>query len=305
MDVHEQLLQTLAGKVQKPVLVVGTPGGEKVAAVKEACRRYWCSGTAQSDCSCADCFQVENDCHPQLYMIRPEKGSVGVDEVRLALQVNAETLAGRVVLLDQADTLTVQAANAVLKTLEESLNVCWFLTTDRPKRVLRTVRSRCVVVQVPPSATADVLDALQAVGVPEALWPFYVGACRGSVGYAVRLFSLQAHTIRDCILGSLLDPRDVSGTFSMLDSLAGTKESGIPRDVFVHVLNVTLKDLILLRHAPHKVVSQDCVEKMRAVPDLSDRLPALSGLVELVDQKGINFWLHCKVAFLPVQHGGT
>jgi DNA polymerase-3 subunit delta' len=89
------------------------------------------------------------DLHPDLHRVRPEedKHSIGIDQVRamtsdLALKSHAGGT--KIVVLAPADQMTIEASNALLKTLEEPTpNTYLFLLAERPGRLPATIRSRC------------------------------------------------------------------------------------------------------------------------------------------------------------------
>jgi DNA polymerase-3 subunit delta' len=98
------------------------------------------------------------DHHPDLLWIRPEQGkrAIGVEQIRAATDTLALKSFGggaKVVVIEPADAMTIEASNALLKTLEEPTGDTYLLlVTCRASRLLPTVRSRCqrVRIRVPP-----------------------------------------------------------------------------------------------------------------------------------------------------------
>ncbi len=100
----------------------------------------------------------------------------------------------RVVIVDAADDMNTQAANALLKLLEEPPErVTFLLITHQPARLLPTIRSRCRelrLTQLAPPEMAQALDqAVIEIADPEA--PALAALASGSVGEAVRLIRLD------------------------------------------------------------------------------------------------------------------
>jgi len=95
------------------------------------------------------------------------RGDITVDEVRRLAAMFAVTAAEggwRVALLDGAERMNANAQNALLKLLEEPpRRALLVLTTDRPGRVLPTIRSRCRKLALRPLAEDDVVRALGEV----------------------------------------------------------------------------------------------------------------------------------------------
>ena len=107
--------------------------------------------------------------HPDLRWLQPEDGVIKVDSVRDVVDflVGTPKAAGRkIAVIEDADRMNVNAANALLKSLEEPPPESFVaLSTSAPERLLPTVRSRCQQIQVKPGAAEDVSRWLQAAGV--------------------------------------------------------------------------------------------------------------------------------------------
>jgi DNA polymerase III subunit delta' len=151
--------------------------------------------------------QVTSLSHPGLVVIRRAydqkakkfASSISVDEVRRLksfLALSAEEGGRRVVIVDAADDMNVNAANALLKSLEEPPpRTIFLIVAHAPGRLLPTIRSRCRMLPLSPLASDDlkraVAQALAAAGKSEipaaefaALEPLATGSVR-------RLLSLQ------------------------------------------------------------------------------------------------------------------
>ena len=103
---------------------------------------------------CPSCLQYETGNHPDAIRIAPEK-SIGVDVVRdLISRMGVHTLesARRTVIIEQADKMTPQAQNALLKTLETPpSDAVLFLVTDQMSALLPTIISRCRAGEISPA----------------------------------------------------------------------------------------------------------------------------------------------------------
>lgn len=98
---------------------------------------------------CQSCRLIDSDTHPDLFVVElaEDKQSIGVDQVRRLieqLQLTASLGASRIGLIPNADAMNRNAANALLKTLEEPPSGAWLiLLSEQPARLPATVRSRC------------------------------------------------------------------------------------------------------------------------------------------------------------------
>ena len=109
--------------------------------------------------TCDSCRRVRAGLHPDLFRVEPEGVQIKVERVREALSFAAGRpyeAARRAIVVARAEKLGAEAANALLKSLEEpGTRLRWILMTTRPEALLTTIRSRCVAATLPgPSAAA-------------------------------------------------------------------------------------------------------------------------------------------------------
>lgn len=123
---------------------------------------------------CAACKLVRGGNHPDLVMVTGSgaKNNIKIEHIRQLHEFiyNSSHLGSyRVVLIKEADNMTMQAANSLLKSLEEPPPNCVFLlTTHWPSRLLPTIRSRCQTVRLatPPAEQTQAWLAA-AAGIDE------------------------------------------------------------------------------------------------------------------------------------------
>ncbi|MCW9043448.1 MAG: DNA polymerase III subunit delta' [Pseudopelagicola sp.] len=118
-----------------------------------------------------------------------------VDDIRGLthfLTMSAADGGRRVVIVDAADDMNVNAANALLKMLEEPpANTTMLLVSHQPSRLLPTIRSRCRELRLSPLSTDDMHRALAQAGASEeSETPALAALSAGSVGEAMRLMRL-------------------------------------------------------------------------------------------------------------------
>lgn len=108
--------------------------------------------------------------HPQCFTIRPEGATISIDAIRqlqkfLQLRTAGEQLIRRVVLLEHAHTLTIEAQNAFLKLLEEPpADTVIILTAHSPRALLPTVLSRVQIIAITAPAESQLQSLMQASG---------------------------------------------------------------------------------------------------------------------------------------------
>ncbi|MEO3416244.1 DNA polymerase III subunit delta' [Roseovarius sp. CAU 1744] len=188
------------------------------------------------------------------------------------LQLSAADGGRRVVILDCADEMNVQAANALLKMLEEPpARTTLLLVSHQPTRLLPTIRSRCRELRLSPLAAGDMAQALRQAGIDV---PEDSGALAelsgGSVGEAVRLINLDGLKIYAELVAIL-------GTLPRLDRARALKlaEAAAVRgaeDRFDLLIGLT--DLLLSRMARSGAVG--AAPAVQAAPGEADMLARLS-----------------------------
>lgn len=110
---------------------------------------------------CKACQLLAAGTHPDYFLLEPEEAEkpIRVDQVRELVNFVVQTaqLGGRkVVLLEPAEAMNLNAANALLKSLEEpSGNTVLLLISHQPSRLLPTIKSRCVQQACPQSTAAQ------------------------------------------------------------------------------------------------------------------------------------------------------
>jgi DNA polymerase III subunit delta' len=170
-------------------LLTGPPGSGRSVAARAFAAALLCP--SQGCGQCPSCRQVAAGTHPDLLLIRPDGLSYGVKQTRdLVLKAAASPVYGgwRIVLFEDADRATEQAANALLKAIEEPPpRTIWLLCAPSAADLPVTIRSRCrlVVLRTPP--TAAVAEILRGEGVSDGVALDAARASLGHIGRARRL----------------------------------------------------------------------------------------------------------------------
>ncbi|KJY60849.1 DNA polymerase III subunit delta [Lactobacillus apis] len=118
---------------------------------------YWlaclfnCTGEQKPDGTCQNCRQIISENNPDVLLVTPEnKQSLGIDQVRILKEELAKSpvqSSARFFIIDEAQKLTLAAANALLNLLEEPVApVVTILITNNTDQILPTIRSRTQIV---------------------------------------------------------------------------------------------------------------------------------------------------------------
>jgi DNA polymerase-3 subunit delta' len=210
-----------AGAMTHAWLFTGPPGSGRSVAARAFAAALQCPNGGCGEC--AACHTTLGGTHADVRFVVPEGLSIGVNEMRaLVLRAASSPTQGRwqVLLVEDADRLTEQAGNALLKAVEEPPARTVFLLctpSTHPDDISVTIRSRCRVVtlrQPPAEAVASVLQFRDGVPADTAAWA--ASAAQGHVGRARRLANdPKARQRRDAVLAI---PRKLTGIGACFDA---------------------------------------------------------------------------------------
>src|SRR3954466_2892647 len=186
-QVISRLERAVAGDMTHAWLFTGPPGSGRSNTALAFAAALQCE---QGGCGqCHSCHEVAVGSHPDVRVTRTEKLSIGVDEVRDLVRASALAPVGRrwqIMMVEDADRLTDQAANALLKAIEEPTErTVWLLCAPTVEDLLPTIRSRCRLVTLSTPSAEEVAGFLtRADGVEPALASYCARASQGHIGRA-------------------------------------------------------------------------------------------------------------------------
>lgn len=225
------------GTTRHAYLFTGPPGlGRRTLALRFA-QALNCQTPLEAGIPCGqcrDCKQIEAMQHADLTIVRAESegGTLKVDQIREArrsLTLKPYQSNYRVALFLRFQEANDNAANALLKTLEEAPSYAvLILTADNPEQLLPTIVSRCEVLRLRPLKIESVQSALENRGMETGQARLIAHISGGRFGYAVRLIEndslLEKREERLNDLQSLISASRVE-KFAYADKLARDKES--------------------------------------------------------------------------------
>jgi len=169
---EKQLLsqQIIAENLPHALLIQGVKGIGKLAMASWLAQSLLCNNR-QSDKNnsllsacrhCKACLLFEKGNYPDSLIVQEEGKSIGVDPIRAVshfLEKKAQLGNAKTVIIESAEKMTISAANALLKTLEEpSPNTYLILLTEDYDRLLPTITSRCRLITIRPVIAEKIND---------------------------------------------------------------------------------------------------------------------------------------------------
>ena len=172
LDVWKHLKQLKQeGRLPHALLVNGEKGSGKIAFVEALAKKLLCSQEQEFACGeCKSCRLYAAGSHPDLVSISflEKAKQLKVDQIRVAVDFinkTAQMNGMKLVIIEPAEAMNINAANALLKCLEEPAgDTLLVLISHAPNRLLPTIRSRCQSI-VMPKPTMPVADSWLAESI--------------------------------------------------------------------------------------------------------------------------------------------
>jgi len=226
--------------------------------------------------TCRNCKQIDAMQHPDLAVVQAESegGSLKVDQIRdtrRSLTLKPYVANYRVALFLRFQQANDNAANALLKTLEEAPSyVVLILTADNPEQLLPTIVSRCEVLRLRPLKIEEVQKESENRGIEPGQAKLIAHISGGRFGYALRLIGSESLLEkRDQRLNDLLTliPASRVEKFAYADKLARDKES--MRQAILIWLSYWRDVMLRTARAESPLVN---VDRNMEIEDLADRM---------------------------------
>ena len=291
-----------AGRLPHALLLTGMSGTGKTAFALHLTQALLCRNVMPAGDPCDECHScrlVKTEVHPNVYQVTPEKEghAIKVDQIReLVTFVQQTSLQEgyRVVLIYPAHNMNINAANALLKTLEEpSTGAILMLVTDQISHLPATIRSRCQQIQFPRPDQQAALNWLQTQLPADKMQPEqWLRLAHGAPLLALQLTQDEVMPLRDELLKSFhhlaekrADPLTLAAKWQKIDPVK-----------WLDLLLGWTADLIRLQLGghEHQLLNQDYAAALHAS---SQRIPLQNNL-QLMEQllqtqrqmsAGINF----------------
>lgn len=195
---HDQIKQHLQTaieqkKISHAYILNGEQGMGKKLIASVFSETLQCEDKGINPCGlCKSCIQAESKNNPDIRWITHEKYSIGVDDIRKQINndIGIKPYSGpyKIYIIPDADKMTEQAQNALLKTIEEPPEYAVILLlTENIDYMLQTILSRCVVLNLKPVKQKLIEKYLmERCSVPDYVAKLSAAFSQGNVGKAIR-----------------------------------------------------------------------------------------------------------------------
>lgn len=260
---------------------------------------------------CHACRKIDHQNHPDLHFLEPDGTSIKIEQIRILqreLSLKPLESARKICLIEQADAMTIGAANSLLKTLEEPRgDTLLILLTAQPNRLLETIRSRCQPLPFTRHPNSRIQAELERqLGIESTESHILAALSEGS-------FKKAFGKDRDLYLGQrreLLKTLTGLSSGSILPILDFAEQLAADKTVLPDILEIFqafYRDVLmtLQGHGDEKLVNLDLKDKIRRVAgreDVATILAKLEALSEILRQlaRNVNRQLAMEVLLLKL-----
>lgn len=275
---HENIISQLknaikSDKVSHAYIFNGEDGSGKNMLAKAFAEALLCEKGEMEGCGeCHFCKQLASDNNPDFVRLTHEKpASIGVEDVReqLVEDVLIKPYNGKykVYVIDEAEKMTVQAQNAILKTIEEppAYSVIIFLTNN-VEIFLPTIVSRCIIFNLRPLRESTIMEYLiSEFKIPEYEAKICASYSQGKLGKAIRLATSEEFVdIKEEAL------KLVKNVYSydiadLIDAVKKITEYKISVIEYIDLLEMWYRDVLLFKVTkdPNNLIFSDEINSIR------------------------------------------
>ena len=242
------------GKVAHAYLIHGEKGTGKKLLAGLFAKTLQCESGGTDPCgTCRSCLQCDTGNQPDIIWVTHEKPTViSVDDIRE--QVNKDIIVRpyssryKIYIIPEAELMNPQAQNALLKTIEEPPEYAVImLLTNNIGKMLPTIISRCITLNLKPVGELDMLDYLSKLGIPLTKAKFCVGFAFGNLGKAVRLATSEEYNEikQDCV--QILKNVNKMEVYELVEAVKKMAKYKLDVYDYIDLMMMWYRDLLMLK----------------------------------------------------------
>ncbi len=260
------------GRLASSYLFVGSEGiGKKLFALNLA-KVLNCLTLKDGDACeiCASCKKINADTHPDVLVVTPEGQTIKIEQIRRiqhTLSFKPAFAKKRMVIIDNAEAMTPDAANAFLKTLEEPpLNTTLILIAQDKNQLLPTIVSRCQIVRFRPLPLKIIQKVLKKKGLKEDEATRIASLAEGSLGKAMQLLEKQEE-LKIALLW-IRSGVSVRELLASVEELAKNYQDQRQLFSFFDIYQGLLRDMLFLKKGIDEIlINQDLATELKTLAE--------------------------------------
>ena len=283
--IKEELQKSIEqDKVSHSYLFVGIEGIGKQMIAKEFAQMILCTSDTIKGChQCKSCIEFQSENHPDFLYIEPDGNSIKIEQIRyLQRKIQEKPIISnqKVYIINDADRMTTEAQNCLLKTLEEPPEYSTIiLIGSNENAFLNTIKSRCMIISFQSIPSNEIKKYIEETYGISSVSPNMLQAFQGSIGKAVVLKDKQDSYQKIEEMIKQLDKKDI------LDILTLGEELYTNRDEIKNILEYI--NIILFNIAKENIKYINCIP---IIEDTKKRLNQNGNYDMCIDNMIFNMW---------------
>ena len=271
-----------ADKVSHSYMFVGISGIGKKMMAKDFAKGILCLNENKYCNNCKSCIEFDSNNNPDLIYIEPDGNNIKIEQIReLQKRIPEKPIISnrKVCIINDADTMTKEAQNCLLKTLEEPPEfVTIILIGSNENAFLTTIKSRCMIIHFEKIVNEEISNFLRENYEIEPTTNM-LDLFQGSIGKAIELKDKQEQyeNIRNIV--TKLNSNDLIDTVKTAESLYKNKEEIYE---ILEYINITL-----LKMAKTDYRYTNCIQ---IVENTKQRLKQNANYDMCIDNMLFNIW---------------
>ena len=305
------------GKISHAYIINGERSSGKEFIAKTFAMALQCENKQETEpChECHSCKQALSANHPDIIFITHEKpNTISVDDIRSQINgdVAIKPYSGpkKIYIMNEGEKMTVQAQNALLKTLEEPPEYAVIIIlTDNVNSLLPTILSRCVVLNMKPVKDDQIKRFLmENMEVPNYKADICVAFARGNVGKARMLAKSEEF---DKVKEEAITLLKYIGEMEINEIVAAIKkinEYKFDVNDYLDILSIWYRDVLMFKatHDANNLIFREEIQYIRKVADKST-YEGIEKIIDALDKSkqrltaNVNFDLTMELLLLTIK----
>lgn len=254
----KQILQNSLKKnvVSHSYMFIGIDGIGKKIMAKEFAKRILCLNEDLAEsCSCKSCIEFNTNNNPDFLIIEPDGNSIKIEQIRnLQKMIQEKPIISnrKVYIIDNADLMTKEAQNCLLKTLEEPPEYAVIILIGSNENMfLATIKSRCMIIHFDKISNQELKEYLKSNFSINQISDKMLNMFQGSIGKAINLKDKQEEYESIFTFVDNLEKMDIIDLYKLAEPLYKLKDEIFDILDYINVL--------LLEKAKQKNIYVDCI----------------------------------------------
>lgn len=270
-------------KVSHSYLMIGISGIGKKMLATEFAKAILCTQQGEICNHCKSCIEFDSNNNPDFLCIEPDGNSIKIEQIReLQKKIQEKPIISnrKVYIIDDADFMTKEAQNCLLKTLEEPPEFAIIiLIGSNENAFLTTIKSRCMIVHFNPIDDTYIKKYLKEQYQIDNISQNMLDVFQGSIGKAITLKDKQEQYLQLESIVNNLKQKD------LIDILQGAEVLYKSKDEIYEILDYI--NILLLKKAKVNYEYTTCI---KYVENTKKRLQKNANYDMCIDDMLFNMW---------------